>query len=113
MKASPSNGEEYYNYYQLGLGILSLGMTAKSLATQSGTVINNANGSYKLSKNGVNVGYTVVEGNISKMNISYYTSNGHVYKTVQVNTALLASGVADISQSITNMYFTTKGMLPY
>jgi len=113
MKASPSNGEEYYNYYQLGLGILSLGMTAKSLATQSGTVINNANGSYQLSKNGVNVGYTVVEGNISKMNISYYTSNGHVYKTVQVNTALLASGVADISQSITNMYFTTKGMLPY
>ncbi|MDF9858682.1 RHS repeat-associated protein, partial [Paenibacillus sp. PastF-1] len=112
MKASPENGEEYYNYYQLGLGVLSLGLSANSLAATSGNIIKSANGSYQLTKDGISIGFNVVEGSISKMTITYYTSNGSVYKTVQVNTGLMLTGTTDITQTITNMYFTKEGMQP-
>jgi hypothetical protein len=98
------------NYYQLGLGVLSLGLSAQSVASSSVNVIKNANGSYQLSKEGISVGYTVTEGNISKMSINYLTSSGSVYKTVKVNTALIMSGTIDITSTSANMFITTESM---
>jgi len=108
MKLSSTNGEEYYNYYQLGLGVLSLGLSAQSVASGSYNVVKSANGAYQLSQPGVTVGYTVVEGNISKMTINYLTNSGSVYKSVDINTGLIISGTLDITSTSTNMFITSK-----
>lgn len=44
------------------------------------------------------------------MTITYYTSNGAAYKTVQVNAGLMAAGTTDVTSTISNMYFTKQSM---
>lgn len=107
-KAASSNGEEYYNYYQLGIGVLSLSMAAKQLATQSGQVSKSLAGYFQLEKEGVTVGYTVTDATISKISINYMTSDGVRYKTVEINTLLIAGGIIDGAVTIFNMNESKK-----
>jgi len=44
------------------------------------------------------------------MNITYFTSNGQAYKTIEVNTGLIISGTIDVSSTRTNMFITSKSV---
>ncbi|SDZ24839.1 hypothetical protein SAMN05421736_10896 [Evansella caseinilytica] len=94
--ASPDHGEEYYNYYQLGVTTLCLGISGYQLATATVRTTYSSIGFFRVQQEGVKIGYKVVDKSIKNITINYMTETGLLYKTVQINTGLMLSGSIDI-----------------